>query len=231
MEETGNRLRSIVPVCVTGNPIRAEFQRHANPIDLRGSQRGGWRHRLLVLGGSGGASALNESVPKALDLLRHLLSRWQIVHQTGARGVAATRDLYRSLKIPAIVVPFVENISSVMRRTDVAVCRSGGSTLAELAATGVPATLVPYPHAADDHQLCNAKVFAAAGAARIVDERDSSKHFDEALASTLAELLSNSAQRRAMSSAMLKQSRPDAAWQVAMMVFELARQAAVRNAA
>jgi UDP-N-acetylglucosamine--N-acetylmuramyl-(pentapeptide) pyrophosphoryl-undecaprenol N-acetylglucosamine transferase len=231
MEETGKHLRSVVPVCVTGNPIRAAFQRRMKPIDLRGSTRGGWRHRLLVLGGSGGARSLNECMPEALDKLRHQLNRWQIVHQTGGKDLATTRDLYCTLNIPAIVVPFVENMPSVMRRTDVAVCRAGGSTLSELAATGVPAILVPYPRAADDHQLRNAEAFVAAGAARMVDERDVAVQLEDSLAAELHDLLVDSSRRRAMSLAMLQQARPDAAWQVAMMVFELARQAAGRKVA
>lgn len=230
-DETGKDLRSVVPVCVTGNPIRAGFQKWIRPIDLRGSKRGRWRHRLLVLGGSGGARSLNEHVPKALYKLRQKMRGWQIVHQTGADDVEATRALYRKLVIPAVVAPFVENMPAVMRRTDLAICRAGGSTLAELAATGVPAVLVPYPHAAEDHQLRNAEVYAAAGAAKIVDERRISARLDDALAATTGELLTNCSARRAMSSAMRQLARPDAAWQVAMLVCDLARQAVERNVA
>src|SRR5262249_34842057 len=150
------------------NPIRPGFSRTMKPVGLRGSRTRGWRQRLLVLGGSGGARSLNEQVPKALYKVRSKLKGWQIVHQTGANHQAATQELYRKLAIPAIVVPFVENMPSVMRRTDLAVGRAGGGTLAELAAAAVPAVLIPYPYAADDHQRHNAELFAADGAARIV---------------------------------------------------------------
>jgi UDP-N-acetylglucosamine:LPS N-acetylglucosamine transferase len=89
------------------------------PIELRGSRRGKWRHRLLVLGGSGGARSLNEFVPKALYKLHNQLRGWQIVHQTGSKDVDTTQALYQKLAIPAVVVPFVNNMAAVMRRTNV----------------------------------------------------------------------------------------------------------------
>jgi UDP-N-acetylglucosamine--N-acetylmuramyl-(pentapeptide) pyrophosphoryl-undecaprenol N-acetylglucosamine transferase len=91
--------------------------------------------------------------------------------------------------------------------------------------------LIPYPHAAEDHQLRNAEVYAIAGAAKIVDERRISARLDDALAATTGELLTNCSARRAMSSAMRQLARPDAAWQVAMLVCDLARQAVERNVA
>src|SRR5262249_44082827 len=100
--------------------------------------------------------------------------------------------------------------------------RAGGTTLAELAATGVPAILLPYPHAADDHQRCNADVFAAAGAARIVDEREIFTRLDDAVVAALDDLLGDESIRDAMSASMLKLARPEAAWQVATMVYDLA---------
>jgi UDP-N-acetylglucosamine--N-acetylmuramyl-(pentapeptide) pyrophosphoryl-undecaprenol N-acetylglucosamine transferase len=231
LTESRKHFRSVGPVRVTGNPIRAGFRRQVKPLDAHRLQRSGWRHRLLVLGGSGGARSLNEHVPKALYKLRTQLNGWQIVHQTGAENVTTTQALYRKLTLTALVVPFVQNMPQVLRRTDIAVCRAGGSTLAELAATGVPAVLVPYPHAADNHQRRNAEVFAAAGAARIVEEHNVALRLDDALAAALSDLLSNAPTRRAMSSAMLQLARPDAAWQVAMMIYDLARQALARNVA
>jgi UDP-N-acetylglucosamine--N-acetylmuramyl-(pentapeptide) pyrophosphoryl-undecaprenol N-acetylglucosamine transferase len=218
-------------VQVTGNPLRAGFRRPMKPVNLRGSQCRGWRHRLLVVGGSGGARSINENVPKALYKLRKRLRGWQIVHQTGADDVTATQALYRKLAIAAIVVPFVQNMPSVMRRSDLAICRAGGSTLAELAATGVPAILLPYPHAADDHQRSNAEVFATAGAARIIDERKTAARLDDAVAATLSGLVVDAFSRREMSSAMMRLARPDATWRVSRMIFELARQAVGRKVA
>src|SRR5262249_39040684 len=158
-------------VRVTGNPIRAGFRRRRHPLETRPAASS-WQRRLIVLGGSGGAHALNEFVPKALYKLRNELDGWQIVHQTGSRDVDATRALYQKLALNATVVSFVQNLPSVLRHADLAICRAGGTTLAELAATGVPAVLIPYPHASNDHQGLNAEVFRSAGAAQIVDERE-----------------------------------------------------------
>jgi UDP-N-acetylglucosamine--N-acetylmuramyl-(pentapeptide) pyrophosphoryl-undecaprenol N-acetylglucosamine transferase len=229
--ESKAHFRTANAVWVTGNPVRAGFRRRSKPVDAQRVQRRGWRHRLLVLGGSGGAQSLNEFVPKALYKLQDRLAGWQIVHQTGPRDVAATKELYRKLMIDAVVAPFVQNMPSVLRRTDVAVCRAGGTTLAELAATGVPAVLIPYPHAAQDHQRHNAEVFRLAGAARIVDERNASLRLDDALAATLFDLLADAEVRNSMSSAMLRLARPYAARQVAMAVHEMASHSAARHAA
>ena len=87
------------------------------------------------------------------------------MHQAGPRNVEATRRLYERLHIAADVVAFVNRVAPVLHGTDLVVCRSGGTTLAELAAVGLPALLIPYPHATDRHQRRNADVFAAAGAA------------------------------------------------------------------
>ncbi len=217
-QQTRKHLERVGPVRVTGNPIRAGF----HPRSKRRKPRHAWRHRLMVLGGSGGAHSLNEQVPMALSRLGELLAGWQIVHQTGPHEVRSTQELYRNLSLDATVVPFVKNMPSVLRTTDLAVCRAGGTTLAELAATGVPAILIPYPHAANNHQRRNAEVFATAGAVRLIDERDIVGQLSDALASPLAELTYSATLRQSMSSAMLQLARPDAAWQVAMMVHELA---------
>ena len=133
--------------------------------------------------------------------------------------------------LDALVVPFVQNLPAVLRHTDLAVCRAGGTTLAELAATGVPAVLVPYPHAADHHQRANAEVFVAAGGARMIDERTLTVRLDNALLEPLAELLDDATLRQTMSLSMLQIARPEAAWQVAKMIYELANQGVERNVA
>ncbi len=168
-DDARNYLHCPAPVRVTGNPIRAGFRPRKTGIEPPANAQP--PHRLLVLGGSGGAHSLNAAVPRAAYKLRDLLADWQIVHQTGPREAESTQELYRKLMLDALVVPFVQNLPAVLRHTDLAVCRAGGTTLAELAATGVPAVLVPYPHAADHHQRANAEVFVAAGGAQMIDER------------------------------------------------------------
>jgi UDP-N-acetylglucosamine--N-acetylmuramyl-(pentapeptide) pyrophosphoryl-undecaprenol N-acetylglucosamine transferase len=226
-QQSRKHLDRIGPVRVTGNPIRAGF----HPRTKSRKSGHAWQQRLLVLGGSGGAQSLNEFVPHAIARLGEQLAAWQIVHQTGPREAESTQALYRNLSIDANVVPFVKNLPSVLRSTDLAVCRAGGTTLAELSATGVPAILIPYPHAANDHQRLNAKVFTVAGAAQMIDEREISGELDLALLAPLAESTSNPSLRQSMSAAMLRLARPDAAWQVAMMVHELAYQTMTRKVA
>jgi UDP-N-acetylglucosamine--N-acetylmuramyl-(pentapeptide) pyrophosphoryl-undecaprenol N-acetylglucosamine transferase len=229
-DEARNHLHEFGPVRVTGNPIRAGFRPRRHPRKPRPADAS-WQKRLVVLGGSGGARAINEFVPKALYKLRDELAGWQIVHQTGPRETAATVELYHRLTLNATVVPFVQNLPSVLRHADLAISRAGGTTLAELAATGVPAILLPYPYAADDHQRCNADVVAAAGAARVVDEREIYERLDDALLRVLDDLLADGTTRDAMSAAMFKLARPDATWQVATMVYELAERPVARYVA
>ncbi len=127
--------------------------------------------------------------------------------------------------------PFVRNLASVLRSTDLAVCRAGGTTLAELAAVGVPAILIPYPHAANDHQRLNANVFVKAGAARMIDEREISGELGAALVRPLVQLIGDSKVRHSMSVAAKSLARPDAAWYAAMMVRQLACRALLRKVA
>ncbi len=176
---------------------------------------------LLVLGGSGGAASLNENVPKALYKIRRQLDGWRIVHQSGEQGFEATESLYRKFDLPAMVVPFVDDMPGVLRATDLAVCRAGGTTLAELAATGVPAVLLPYPHATDDHQAANARHFSAGGGCVTIDGREISDRLDDRLADILCFLLANDALRRRMSAAIGGLARPTAAQEVADLIWSV----------
>ena len=229
-DEARSHLESAGPIRTTGNPIREGFRKRFRPRKER-SQSAAWQRRLVVLGGSGGAQSLNEFVPKALYKLRDRLDGWQIVHQTGLRNAETTQELYRKLAIEAVVAPFIQNLPQVLRRTDLAVCRAGGTTLAELAATAVPAILIPYPHAADNHQRKNAEVFTQVDAARLVDEREIDSRLDDAIVAALDDLLIDTAQRKTMAMAMRLLARPEAAWRVAAMVFELACQSTSRKVA
>jgi UDP-N-acetylglucosamine--N-acetylmuramyl-(pentapeptide) pyrophosphoryl-undecaprenol N-acetylglucosamine transferase len=178
--------------------------------------------RLVVLGGSGGARTLNQSVPPALYQARAYLSNWTVVHQSGAGDLESTESLYRAAGIRARVVPFITNLSAVLAGSDLAISRAGGTTLAELAVLGVPAILIPYPHAADDHQRRNAEVFAAAGAAVLIDQRESGGNLDRHLAAWLALTAGDDARRAGMSQAMRSLSLPDASWDIAKMIRDLA---------
>jgi UDP-N-acetylglucosamine--N-acetylmuramyl-(pentapeptide) pyrophosphoryl-undecaprenol N-acetylglucosamine transferase len=147
---------------------------------------------------------------------------WRILHQTGESGLAPTRALYEQLQIEAKVVAFVPDLLRVLTQASLAICRAGGTTLAELAAAGVPAILCPYPFAADDHQRRNAEIFAAAGAAALIGTRplESEQGMTE-LASAMTTLLADSSRRSAMAKAARALARPRAAADVAQAIVRI----------
>lgn len=205
---------------VVGNPLRPEFAAVWQAREQLWPHRPAGRHRprLVVLGGSQGAETLNKQVPRALYKLGSRLAGWQIVHQTGERSHQATRELYRKLGLSAVVVPFIEQMAQILATSDLAISRSGGTTLAELAAAGVPALLLPHPRARDDHQRANAEVLVGTGAARMLDVREVVGRIDDALAAELGPLVLDAQQRRRMSEAMFRRAQPDAATRVAEIV-------------
>ena len=217
------------PVTVTGNPARPEFENGFNktPKNLGlhddGQPRGDNSHptkQLVVLGGTGGASSLNETIPGALRKLGQAVSDWQIVHQTGEGQLQETEFRYKSCGVKALAVTYLDEIASILFQCDLVISRAGGTTLAELALAGVPALLVPCPQAPDDHQLANAKVVEAAGAARLVDETSHSGELDTALARELKPLLTDVQLRQSMSENMRRLARPHASEDIAMAVHD-----------
>jgi UDP-N-acetylglucosamine--N-acetylmuramyl-(pentapeptide) pyrophosphoryl-undecaprenol N-acetylglucosamine transferase len=201
------------PVRFTGNPtFPAAPQASTNFLE---------RRQLIVLGGSGGARSLNENVPKALHKIRDQLAGWKIMHQTGAADLDATRELYRKLALDAEVAALWTDVREMLPHAGLAVCRAGGTTLAELAVAGVPAVLLPYPNAAENHQRKNAAVFASAGAASMVDEIDPEGRLDDRLAEALAMTIGFDAAREGMSQAMQRMAQPDAAAQAAKLIWSV----------
>jgi UDP-N-acetylglucosamine--N-acetylmuramyl-(pentapeptide) pyrophosphoryl-undecaprenol N-acetylglucosamine transferase len=150
-----------------GNPVRPEIVAVAPPERRYAAREG--RARLLVFGGSQGSARLNAVVPAALAELPAAL-RPEVLHQTGSHGFDETRAAYRSRGIEADVRPFIEDMAGAYGWADLAVCRSGALTVAELAAAGVGAVLVPFPAAVDDHQTRNAEFAVQAGAAVLLPE-------------------------------------------------------------
>jgi len=188
------------------------------------------RARLLVLGGSGGARWLNEHLPGLLARERESLAGWEILHQTGPNDVESTRGRYAARGLDARVTAFIDNMPAALRGAGLVVCRAGATTLSELAATGAPAVLIPYPHAADDHQQRNAHVFGRSGAAIVVDQRGEPQAVEASLSETLRRLLADGSLRRRMAQAMSRQARPGAAQQVARLVLSIAARRAMRTA-
>lgn len=152
-----------------GNPVRPEIVAVSAPEKRYPAREG--RARLLVFGGSQGAARLNAVLPAAIaELPREL--RPEVLHQTGRHSHEDTVKAYRSRGIEADVRPFIDDMASAYGWADLAVCRSGALTVAELAAAGVPAIMVPFPAAVDDHQTRNAEYAVQAGAARLLPERE-----------------------------------------------------------
>ena len=150
---------------LTGNPIRWNAAARPEPRESGESSA----FRVLVFGGSAGAHRLNEQVPGALARLGEGVL---VVHQTGERDREAVARRYEELGVRADVVAFIDDMEAAYGACDVAICRAGATTLAELTALGVPAILVPYPFAAADHQRENAQAVVDAGAAWMILDAD-----------------------------------------------------------
>ncbi|XOZ33505.1 undecaprenyldiphospho-muramoylpentapeptide beta-N-acetylglucosaminyltransferase [Halomonadaceae bacterium KBTZ08] len=150
----------------TGNPVRQDLTGLPEPGERVGQEE---HLKLLVLGGSRGARAINEGVPEALALLE-VGQRPVVRHQCGGDHVDSTRELYTEAGVAADVVPFIEDMAEAYRWADLVVCRAGALTLAELACAGVGSILVPFPHAVDDHQTANARYLSDAGAALLMPQ-------------------------------------------------------------
>jgi UDP-N-acetylglucosamine--N-acetylmuramyl-(pentapeptide) pyrophosphoryl-undecaprenol N-acetylglucosamine transferase len=210
-------LRAKCPVRVTGNPLRREFIEATVPDRFLPDRTVG-RRKVVVLGGSGGAQTLNECVPLALYKARAVMAAWQVVHQTGPRDVERTGQLYSKLGIKASVLPFIDNMPLALGTSQLAISRAGGTTLAELAASGVPAILLPYPRATHDHQRKNADWYVEHNAARSLHERELTGRLDTHLAGALCDLAAAHRVRVRMAHAMTMLARPDATARVARSI-------------
>jgi UDP-N-acetylglucosamine--N-acetylmuramyl-(pentapeptide) pyrophosphoryl-undecaprenol N-acetylglucosamine transferase len=219
---------SAVPLTITGNPARPVFEQYHRKLRL--GEPPAHEKRLIVIGGAGGARSLNKHMPRALARLRHQMPDWQIVHQSGEGQLQQTVARYREAGVDALVVAFIDEIAPVMFASDLVVCRSGGTQLAELALASVPAVLVPYAPLLDYH-LPNAEIAATAGAARVIDESDLPSSLTDALVAELEPLVTDDARRSQMAANMRKLARPGAAANVTNIVYEALFGNSVRLAA
>lgn len=201
---------------LTGNPVRREFLQTLEGGD-DGSRREG-EVRVLIVGGSQGARAINDAMVAAAPRLAASGRVVSIVHQTGERDLARVRDGYAAAGLAATIEPFFHDMNRRMRAADLVVARAGASTIAELTVLGRPSVLVPLPTAADDHQRKNARSLVAAGAAEMIEE---STLTGEGLASRLVALTSDTPALARMALAARSLGRPDAAARVADCVAAL----------
>ena len=151
---------------VTGNPIRKEF--FDNLKDGKGEKKKKDGFTLLIFGGSAGAHRINQAMIEALDSLQGIKASLKIIHQTGKDDLDIVSKAYREKGFDALARPFFEDMATLYRMSDLVICRSGASTVAELAVCGKAALLIPYPYAAHQHQLINAKKLVDVGAGRII---------------------------------------------------------------
>ena len=203
---------------LVGNPVRAQIAQVAPPAQ-RDFGHGG-ALRLLVLGGSQGARALNNAVPHAVAALGLPV---EILHQAGEKMLDEARKAYADAGVAATVEPFIADMAAAYAHADIVVCRAGALTLAELCAVGVGSVLVPFPQAVDDHQTRNAEYLVERGAALLLKQGDD---LAARLQQVLAELAANPGKRLAMANAARSLAMPDAADRVADAVLETIRKEA-----
>ncbi len=199
-------------VTVSGTPVRPGFRsRDAAPC-RRALGLDADRPVLLVMGGSQGATGINDLALKTLPLLARRAPALQCLHLTGGKDFDRVRGQLATLPVHCTAHPFLDEMELALGAATVAITRAGASSLAELAAMQVPAILIPFPVAADDHQLYNARAFAASGAARLLEQRTTTP---DALAQAVCELLGDANLRETMRDALTRWHVPDAAERIA----------------
>jgi len=196
---------------ITGNPVRAEF------FDVPPKQAGDLIH-LLITGGSQGARAINLALIDALPLLIEEKDRLSITHQTGEHDYDKVRAAYLEIGWKADVRPFIEDMVDELEQADLVISRAGATTVAELAATGKPALMIPFPFAADDHQRKNAEAVERAGAGRMILQAELTP---ERLAQELLWLVRDPQQLARMAEASKKLGHPQAAAKVVDLALKI----------
>ena len=209
-----NAFGEATAVIWTGNPVRQEIVAMSPPENRYASRAG--QLRLLVVGGSQGAQALNTIVPEALGMIPSA-QRPRVLHQAGSGHAEPVRARYQELGVPAEVVPFIDDMAARYAETDLIICRAGATTVAEIAAAGIASVLVPYPHSVDDHQTINARFLADHGAALLIPQTELNVHrLSEVVVGLTRDKLVGMAQ------AARAVGRPEATRAVAQVCMELA---------
>jgi len=200
---------------LVGNPVRSEITEVA-AAEMRFKQRSG-ALRVLVVGGSLGAQALNEVLPKALAQIA-LEQRPQVVHQAGEKHIALLKANYAAMAVQAEMKAYIDDMAAMYAWADIVICRAGALTIAELSAAGVASILVPFPYAVDDHQTSNAHYLADAGAALLIKQ---SEFTIEKLAGLLQQLSREDCLDMAVKARAL--GKPEATATVANICMELVK--------
>lgn len=203
--------RTSINARITGNPVRDEILNVQKKISTNSSPI-----RLLILGGSLGARALNEIIPESLAILPQSVE-YEIKHQTGEKLFTETELHYKSLNVSAELLPFIDDMAEAYSWADIVICRAGASTISELAAVGIASILVPFPFAVDDHQTANARYLSDNGAALLCQQSELTK---EKLAEWICEFYHSRERLQTMADAARNQSRPRATQQISELCLE-----------
>lgn len=203
---------------VTGTPVRPQFQPRNQAACRRELGLDPARPVVLVMGGSQGASGVNDLILRTLPLLAQTAPHWQWLHLTGPNDVEKVRAAYAAAKLTAIVHPFFSQMELALGAADAAVTRAGASSLAEFAAMRLPAVLVPLPTAADNHQYFNARAFEQGGSARLLDQKTATP---EQLVQHLRELVEAGEMRTRIQSALARWHQPNAAREIAEQILAI----------
>ncbi len=199
-----------------GNPVRKEIAALPAPNERLANREGAFH--LLVVGGSLGAKALNELVPRALCHLPKDMPV-EVVHQAGEATIDLAKKTYDAAAVQAHIVPFIEDMAGAYAWADLIICRAGALTIAEVSAAGLASILVPYPYAIDDHQTENAKYLAEKGAAILAKQDELTQ---ESLSQVLEALISNKEQLLSMSNKAREAAMPDATQKAAIICADIA---------
>jgi UDP-N-acetylglucosamine--N-acetylmuramyl-(pentapeptide) pyrophosphoryl-undecaprenol N-acetylglucosamine transferase len=197
----------------TGNPVRSDIAALPPPEERLEGRKGPLR--ILVVGGSLGAQALNEAVPQAMALMSE---KPLVVHQAGEKHLDALKKHYADARVEGELVAFIDDMARRYAEADLVICRAGAVTVAELSAGGMASILVPFPHAVDDHQTANARFLSERGAALLIQQRDLTP---QKLAQTIQGLDRKQLLDMAQKARVL--GKADAARVVAQRCMELAR--------
>jgi UDP-N-acetylglucosamine--N-acetylmuramyl-(pentapeptide) pyrophosphoryl-undecaprenol N-acetylglucosamine transferase len=220
--QAASRLRTR-NVVVTGTPVRPQFQaRHAAACRVALGLDPN-RRTILVMGGSQGASGINDLMIAALPFFAKCDPQPQFFHLSGPTDVEKVRQAYAEKNLRVVVHAFFGEMELALGAATVAVSRSGASSLAELAAVRVPSVLIPYPAATDNHQFFNAKAFEETGAAHLLEQKHATP---EAIVPVILNLVTNTAAREQMQTALAKWHAPQAAEQIAEFILQSIGQAA-----
>jgi UDP-N-acetylglucosamine--N-acetylmuramyl-(pentapeptide) pyrophosphoryl-undecaprenol N-acetylglucosamine transferase len=204
-----------------GNPVRHSVLSGTREDGMRRFELDANKKTILVMGGSQGAEWIDRAMMRATDALSIHSDRLQVIHIASSEMKEPVEENYKEHKIDARVQTFISNIGSSYAVAELAVCRAGGSTIAELTCFGVPMVLVPYPYAAGGHQLLNAQAAEKAGAAIVLRQEEG----EGALGGLLSDLIWDEKRLRAMRGGALSLGRPEAAQQIAQRIVDLVEEA------